>query len=431
MRFVVPRSHSGYQVKTLSNSGLLAPKGICATRDGSYLFVCDSGHHKIKFAALKKTDNALTKQSESHHDVVDRLEMITFAGSGKKGCDDGPVLECSFNAPSGICECADGTILIADTGNHCIRQVLRSSATGKLVVKTIAGGSASYQMQSTARAPEHMDEQAFQRLMSRSAGYQDGARALFRSPSGIVEGRFGEILVADTMNHCIRGLVRSPNTASASTWFARTVCGVGHADHVDGSCSNAVLNQPMDLCWGLNGSLFISDRGNGCIREIGGCKADCTNTSADCLEYDWVRTVNLPPPVLSSSRLEKPITSYPLGIVCLINALNDGKDESERAGEFTLFICDGGANRIRRIHVDPDDTSMALSDYSQSSPYLSPERREAKQSIAAHFDDFHGDLDEIQSALSKSNPESTDRYVAKRLIRCLQVFIFKLCIQLR
>lgn len=410
-------------MKTLSNSGLLAPKGICATRDGRYLFVCDSGHHKIKFAALKKTSGALTTgHANSSHAFVDRLEMFTFAGSGKKGCDDGPVLECSFNAPSGICECADGTILIADTGNHCIRQVSRSPATGKLVVKTIAGGSASYQMPSTVRAPEHMDEQAFQRLMSRSAGYQDGARALFRSPSGIVEGRFGEILIADTMNHCIRGLARSPSKAPSSTWIVRTVCGIGHADHVDGACIEAAFSQPMDLCWGSNGSLFVSDRGNGCIREIGGCKADCTGSPADGLEYNWVRTVNLgrsvcfPPPVLGSSRLEKPITSYPLGIACLpISVLNYGEAEADRAGESTLLVCDGGANRIRCIDIESEDASMTLSDYSQSSLLVSSERRKSTQSMTTHFvDDFRSELDEIQSIMSISNPESTERWVTKR-----------------
>lgn len=418
---MLPQPHSSYQVKTLSNSGLLAPKGICATRDGRYLFVCDSGHHRIKFAALKKTNDALTEHSDSTHAFVDRLEMFTFAGSGKKGCDDGPVLECSFNAPSGICECADGTILITDTGNHCIRQVLRSPVTGKLLVKTIAGGSASYQMSSTARSPEHMDEQAFQRLMSRSAGYQDGARALFRSPSGIVEGRFGEILIADTMNHCIRGLVRSSNKASSSTWVVRTVCGIGHAGHVDGACTEAAFSQPMDLSWGLNGSLFVSDRGNGCIREIGGCKADCTNSPADGLEYDWVRTVNLgrslcfPPPVLGSSRLEKPITSYPLGIVCLSSALSDGKAESDRVGGFTLLVCDGGANRIRCIDIEPEASSMTLSDYCQSSSYVSSERRESTRSMVTHFvDDFRSDLDEIQSVMPVSNPESTERWATKR-----------------
>ncbi|KAG6609683.1 NHL repeat-containing protein [Phytophthora cinnamomi] len=142
VRFVVPEMTSSHaavrrrrHVKTVENSGLLAPKGITASADERHLFVCDTGHHKIKFAALPSR-SVLAGVDE----VTDGVEIFAFAGSGKKGWRDGPALEASFNSPSGVCEHADGTIIVADTGNHCIRQIRREDGNTAAQLIVCDGG---------------------------------------------------------------------------------------------------------------------------------------------------------------------------------------------------------------------------------------------------------------------------------------------------
>lgn len=342
----------------MANTELLTPKGICASEDGRYLFVCDSGHHKIKFAALPAS-SALTSPEE----LLSGAEMFVFAGNGKKAWRDGPVLDASFDSPTGICQCADGTIVVADTGNNCIRQIARS-AKGALVARTIAGGIASYHVAGRERVAESSSPDELRYLMKRSAGYRDGRRALFRSPSDVFEGSFGELLVADTMNNCIRGLL--PSSDGTSPWVVSTVCGVVEGGYVDGSCEVAAFRQPMGLCAGPRGTLFVSDRGNRRVRQIGGCLAQYSGRCCDSLVYTWVRTIEVgvvPRSVLeaSAATLEECAVEqlgYPLGVLYL-----NGEDKGERSSSAsrrsdgsaaTLVVCDGGNNVIELLSFDGD-----------------------------------------------------------------------------
>lgn len=203
--------------------------------------------------------------------------MFAFAGSGKKGWRDGLALEANFNSPSGVCEYADGSIIVADTGNHCIRQI-RRGANGKLVVKTIAGAYASFETKRVGVQGAGIKDQ-------RTAGYRDGERSLFRSPSTVLAGPSGELLVADTMNNCIRGLLPPPD--GTSPWRVKTVCGQTRPGHADGNCEVALFDQPLSLCWGEDSNtFFVADRGNACIRQVG-------RSYGNGLSYTWVRTVEV------------------------------------------------------------------------------------------------------------------------------------------
>ncbi|ETL31136.1 hypothetical protein L916_15976 [Phytophthora nicotianae] len=272
VRFVISETQRGVRscyVKSVESSGLLTPKGIAASSDDRHLFVCDTGHHKIKLAALPSR-SALTDMDS----ITDEVEMFALAGNGKKGWRDGPALEASFNSPAGICEYPDGTIIVADTGNHCIRQI-RRAVSGKLVVKTIAGAHAGL---------ETTKGGGTQRFESkRVSGYRDGVCSLFRSPSAVISGPHGELLVADTMNNRIRGLL--PSSDGSSHWKVNTICGQDRPGHADGNCEVALLDQPISLCWGANtDTFFVSDRGNACIRQVG-------RGYGNGLAFAWIRTI--------------------------------------------------------------------------------------------------------------------------------------------
>ncbi len=70
--------------------------------DDDTLYLADSYNHKIKRL------NLITGS------------VITIAGSGDRGCADGPALDASFDEPAGVAY-ADGQIYVADTNNHLIR----------------------------------------------------------------------------------------------------------------------------------------------------------------------------------------------------------------------------------------------------------------------------------------------------------------------
>ena len=95
----------------------MRPRGLAQLPDGGVL-VCDSGHNRIR---LLGADGSVS----------------VFAGSGKRGLADGPVGVATFDSPAGICVCSDGSVLVADTGNHCIRAI--NGVGSKRMVSTLAG----------------------------------------------------------------------------------------------------------------------------------------------------------------------------------------------------------------------------------------------------------------------------------------------------
>ena len=50
--------------------------------------------------------------------------LQNIVGCGFRGYLDGPKDIARFNGPQGVCVLLDGSILVADTGNHRIRMVI-------------------------------------------------------------------------------------------------------------------------------------------------------------------------------------------------------------------------------------------------------------------------------------------------------------------
>ena len=130
------------------------PFGIVAAPDGT-IFVADSGHaHRIRRISADGT-------------------VSTVAG-GTSGFTDGAGAGAAFSTPSGLALGADGTLYLADTGNHAIRRIPAGQ------VSTLAGDGIP--------------------------GYTDGAahQARFNGPIGIAVAPDGRIVIADTYNDRIR-----------------------------------------------------------------------------------------------------------------------------------------------------------------------------------------------------------------------------------
>src|SRR5690606_8083824 len=139
-------------------------------------------------------------------------------------------LQARFHTPSGLARGMDGTVYVADTGNHAIRRI---GVDGQ--VTTLAGGE---------------------------RGFVDGpaAQARFDAPMGVAVDAAGNVYVADTWNDRIRVIGVDGNV--------RTLAGDAGPAHVDGFAGVARFDTPVALEWDGHGALLVADFYNNAIRRV-------------------------------------------------------------------------------------------------------------------------------------------------------------------
>ena len=95
-------------------------------------------------------------------------------------------------------------------------------------------------------------------------GHADGDRlndALFREVIQIDFDEDGNLFVADRTNHCIRKI--TPDG------IVTTVIGIpGASGYIDGTQDYAMLNNPWGVAVAKDGSVYIADYGNQCVRKL-------------------------------------------------------------------------------------------------------------------------------------------------------------------
>jgi sugar lactone lactonase YvrE len=158
--------------------------------------------------------------------------VSTLAGGGEEGFADGRGTGARFSTPSAVVVAPDGTLYVADTGNHVIRRV---SPDG--LVTTVAGDG--------------------------TAGWRDGngVEARFDGPMGLALDRQGRLLVADSYNDRIRSVGLDGQV--------RTVAGAGQPGLADGLPIEARFDTPTGLAFGPDGALLVADTGNDLVRRVG------------------------------------------------------------------------------------------------------------------------------------------------------------------
>jgi len=134
------------------------PLALCVDADGN-IFVADSSNHSIR-------------------KITPKGEVITLAGSGAEGYEDGVGSKAKFSNPTGLVVDEDSVLFVSDRGNRRIRKI---TPQGK--VTTIAG--------------------------SGEKGYADGAgiQAKFNWPSRIARDVEGNLYVTDYLSGGIRVIV--------------------------------------------------------------------------------------------------------------------------------------------------------------------------------------------------------------------------------
>lgn len=180
-------------------------------------------------------------QEESAHVSVSVLvpplpisaEVSTLAGTGEAGyLDSNDPYLAKFNSPDGPTINQEGTIFIADPGNHCIRFITAAGLVG-----TFAGQNQS--------------------------GYLEGigTTALFDSPIGLTLDTNGDVLVADYLGNRLRRVLGVGYHATS------LIAGSGAAGYLNGIGGKAQLKQPNDLVI-LSDGIYFTEFNNHVVRKI-------------------------------------------------------------------------------------------------------------------------------------------------------------------
>ena len=190
------------------------PIGLAVGRDGT-IFVADTYNDRIRA-------------------IDNKGEVRTVAGVGEQGfADAARGGDARFDTPCGIAIDADGTLIVADTGNNRLRRVGLDGA-----VRTIAG---------TGIRSSH-----------------DGAleEASFNEPSAVAVDEDGTTYVADAGGSAIR-------VCELGLWPSiTTLAGNSDSGLLDGALDHARLSNPYGIALSADGTLIIADTGNRLVRAI-------------------------------------------------------------------------------------------------------------------------------------------------------------------
>ena len=196
------------------DAGLDHPEGVTSLGGGAYL-IADTRNHEIRRVGA---DGIIT----------------TFAGTdqGLAG-DGGPATSARLSLPSDTALLADGSVLIADTGNDRIRRVAPNG-----IISTIAGTSRGF-----------------------SGDGGPATAAQLNQPRDLTVASDGSILIADTGNNRIRRI--APNG------IISTVAGAGLGFGGDGDpAQGARLDAPTSIVALAHGGYLVADSANNRIRRI-------------------------------------------------------------------------------------------------------------------------------------------------------------------
>lgn len=224
------------KISTLAGKGLSGYEGDGASSTQSKIWNPYSIAHDA-------SGNIYFADSQNH--CIRKIEkssgkIYTIAGKGPASAgytgDNGPAVAATLNSPHGIAVGSDGAIYIADSGNNVIRKI-NSSGT----INTLAGtGQPGY-----------------------SGDNGPAIQAEFLALKGLDVDNENNVYLADSGNNVIRMI-------SASDGKITTIAGSGSPGYAgdDGPALQANLSSPLGVALDSHGNIFIADSQNGVIRVV-------------------------------------------------------------------------------------------------------------------------------------------------------------------
>jgi len=212
---------------------LLQPTGLSVDPAGN-IYVADTQDNKIRRIALDQTISTVAGSGGA------------ATGSGYSG-DGGPAINAQLSFPRGVALDPQGNLLIADSGNDCVRKVTFgtiSAFAGVCAPSNVAyvgdGGPAT------------------------SAHFELGRLAIDSTGNVFISTGNERILkvTSDGLITSIAGTFLAGNPAIGDCCSTFGYSGDG------GPAALALLNGPSGLTFDNNGGLLIADAGNGMIRRL-------------------------------------------------------------------------------------------------------------------------------------------------------------------
>jgi sugar lactone lactonase YvrE len=210
------------------------PNGVVVAADGT-VYISENGNDVIR--RIRRSGSAVTVDTFAgdFRTIVssDRQKAFNSTKIGQDGFRDGALTSgASFRLPDDMVIGPDGSIYVADAGNHAIRRIHDG------VVETLAGNGVP--------------------------GFADGIgpNTRFNTPTGLalsLDG--GTLYVADTNNHRVRRI-------DLATRRVGTLAGSGAVGMDDGPPGEATFDQPIGLAVDTDGTVYVSEVFNNDIRRI-------------------------------------------------------------------------------------------------------------------------------------------------------------------
>ncbi len=264
------RSPISFRRELPPNTLLRFPGKVLADEQGKRLFIADTGNHRIVVTDLKG-----------------RMQQVI--GSGQEGWRDGDFRTAQFRDPHGLA-LKDNLLFVADTGNHCIRQVdldrgivTTIAGTGQLGHWRSKGGRAR---QVALRSPWDLVVRGNTLYIAMAGSHQiwtmnlqKGTIAPFAGTGyeGIRDGALTEAWLAQPSGLSLENetLYFADSETSAVRFIdlragvVRTLVGVGLFDFGDRDGIGEVvrLQHPLAVC-SYNGAVYIADTYNHKIKRL-------------------------------------------------------------------------------------------------------------------------------------------------------------------
>lgn len=221
---IIVADTSNNRIRKISADGkvtTLAGNGSAGYKDGPASEAQFDGPIGI---AVDKQDSIFV--ADAYNDRIRKISadgvVITVAGAGSPGFNDGNAATATFDTPSGVAVDSKGNIFVADTGNSAVRKItpqgeVSTVATGAGVrhplgiVVTHDGFLFVTGSDRVIRISPDRDSAAY---AGGRVGFADapGFQARFRSVTGIAIDREGNLFVADSQDYLIREIEPKPSS---------------------------------------------------------------------------------------------------------------------------------------------------------------------------------------------------------------------------
>ncbi|HEX5097818.1 MAG TPA: gluconolaconase, partial [Acidimicrobiia bacterium] len=170
--------------------------------------------------------------ADTYNDRIRAIErggsVVTIAGSGRQGHQDGPALDAQFDTPCGIAVDGAGNIFVADAGNGAIRKIDTSGMVSTVELSppaafllrplgvAVADDGVIYATEDPGRVVEIVPGRSMRVIAGSLAGFANGRGdvARMRGAAAVAIAGRGRLVVTDPRNSLIR-LVTAISQADA------------------------------------------------------------------------------------------------------------------------------------------------------------------------------------------------------------------------